>query len=300
MTGRSAIASHAYLILAHAQFQTLEKLVGLLDHPRNDIFIHVSARSKDFDPAPIQRAAVSSSVTFIPRQKANYEGFSVTQSILGLLSSALVRPHAYYHLLSGMDLPLRGPDEVLSFFDQQDQPLEYVHFSPDEELPAVRYRTSLYHPLQELIGAPSHPRVNLALRAVNRGVTGIQPLVGVDRLRHAGFEMKYGSTWFSITQELAEYVQSRRPWIKRTFRSTFCPDEHFLQTLVFNSAFRDLVANRPIRLIDFERGANGRPYVFRTSDLPELESSECLFARKFDASVDAEVIEAVAAGVRAG
>jgi hypothetical protein len=288
-----ATGSHAYLIMAHAQFGTLEKLVRLLDHPRHDLFIHVNARSTDFDPEPIRRAAVRSRVTFVPRRRVNYGGYSVTECALELLSCALSRPHTYYHLLSGMDLPLRSKEEVLSFFDDLDGPLEFVHFSPDEEVPSIRNRMALYHPLQEFMVKPGHPRINLAMRAVDRGVLGTQRRLGVDRLRGSDFELKFGSTWFSITEELAEYVQSRRAWIRQTFRSSYAADEHYLQTLVFNSDFRDRVATRPIRLIDFKRGVNGSPYVWRTTDLPELMSSGCLFARKFDESVDGEVIDEV-------
>ena len=31
---------HAYLIIAHNEFEVLQKLVGALDDPRNDIYIH--------------------------------------------------------------------------------------------------------------------------------------------------------------------------------------------------------------------------------------------------------------------
>ena len=31
---------HAYLILAHNEFEVLRKLISALDDPRNDIFIH--------------------------------------------------------------------------------------------------------------------------------------------------------------------------------------------------------------------------------------------------------------------
>ena len=34
----------------------------------------------------------------------------------------------------------------------------------------------------------------------------------------------------------------------------------------------------------------GNPYIYKTEDLPELISSECLFARKFDENVDKKVI----------
>lgn len=40
---------HAYLIIAHNDFDILEKLLVLLDDDRNDIFIHIDKKVKSFD-----------------------------------------------------------------------------------------------------------------------------------------------------------------------------------------------------------------------------------------------------------
>ena len=40
---------HAYLIMAHNNFGILEKLLMLLDDQRNDIYIHIDKKVKDFD-----------------------------------------------------------------------------------------------------------------------------------------------------------------------------------------------------------------------------------------------------------
>ena len=41
---------HAMLIMAHKQFEILEKLMRQLDHVRNDLYIHIDRKSKGFDP----------------------------------------------------------------------------------------------------------------------------------------------------------------------------------------------------------------------------------------------------------
>lgn len=37
---------HAYLILAHSNFDQLQILLNLLDYPDNDFFIHIDKKSK--------------------------------------------------------------------------------------------------------------------------------------------------------------------------------------------------------------------------------------------------------------
>ena len=42
---------HAYMIIAHNEFDLLEILVRLLDDPRNDIYVHIDAKVKEY-PRP--------------------------------------------------------------------------------------------------------------------------------------------------------------------------------------------------------------------------------------------------------
>lgn len=40
---------HAYLIMAHNNFYTLEILLRMIDDSRNDIFVHVDKKVESFD-----------------------------------------------------------------------------------------------------------------------------------------------------------------------------------------------------------------------------------------------------------
>ena len=40
---------HAYLIMSHNDFYILEKLLRLLDDRRNDIYVHIDKKVKNFD-----------------------------------------------------------------------------------------------------------------------------------------------------------------------------------------------------------------------------------------------------------
>lgn len=42
---------HAFLIVAHTNWNQLKTLITLLDDSRSSIYVHVDAKSKDFDPA---------------------------------------------------------------------------------------------------------------------------------------------------------------------------------------------------------------------------------------------------------
>ena len=85
---------------------------------------------------------------------------------------------------------------------------------------------------------------------------------------------------------------------------TLCCDEVFMQTMLLGSPFAgglwDLGAGEgsACRLIDWTRSEGAGPHTWRMGDWPVLESSQMMFARKFDRNVDAEVIEALTRVVR--
>ena len=76
--------------------------------------------------------------------------------------------------------------------------------------------------------------------------------------------------------------------VYRGFRCTFCPDEHYKQTVFYNEIlggkpFRfylnhdDGAHTTNMRLIDWERG---KPYCFTIDDFDEIEHSSAMFCRK--------------------
>lgn len=42
------MGKHAYLIIAHNNFYILKKLIALIDDERNDIYIHIDKKTKNF------------------------------------------------------------------------------------------------------------------------------------------------------------------------------------------------------------------------------------------------------------
>lgn len=105
-----------------------------------------------------------------------------------------------------------------------------------------------------------------------------------------------GANWVSITHSLTKYIIEQKNLIKKLFEKTLCCDEFFVQTLVWNSKYRENVYSFEedyfacLRLIDWKRG---NPYVWRNQDYEELMNAPHLFARKFDENIDQEVIDKI-------
>ena len=155
----------------------------------------------------------------------------------------------------------------------------------------VRYK--YYYFFQKYIGNGKDKK-SLVFRLINKISIIIQKLARVDRLdyqdKHAA-----GSQWFSITAGFAKYILDHKEDIERKYKYGVCVDEVFIQNLLFNSSyvnnlFHDHQLNNisgNFRLIDWKRG---NPYIWKMEDKKNLLNSPCLFARKFDQTVDEKII----------
>jgi core-2/I-Branching enzyme len=280
---------HAYLIMAHHQFELLTLLVSLLDDERNDIYIHIDSRSKSFLPETIVAAAKKSQIYFTRRIEVNWGSSSQILCELTLLEMATNNQHYdYYHLLTGQDLPIKSQNYIHEFFSQN-RGKEFVRFQSDSfgYLDRVKYYWFI-----DSLGRGIKERHTLAHEMVR-----VQRILGVSRVRPEMVFQK-GTNRFSITDNLARYVISQKDLIQNSYRHTLCCDEVFLQTLIVNSSFVDNLYWRKfdddirsiMRLI---RWKNGTPHTFTIEDLDDLMVSEMLFALKFDLDKDDAVVEQV-------
>lgn len=286
---------HAYMIVAHNQFFLLQKLCQLLDDPRNDLFIHIDAKVNDFDPKMLTSAVKYSEITFVDRISISWGGMSMVRCELLLLKAAMDHSeYSYFHLISGVDLPLKNVDTICNFFEMNSGK-EFIHFCTNQfcESDAVVDRARLYYFLQEKAGRGPN-----LLSYIQKIDLIAQKVLGVDRRKKLGKTVACGSQWFSITQALAKYILEQESWIISHFNNTLIPDEMFLQTLVGGTPFEDHLYltdekgdyRSCLRYVDWRRG---NPYVFRSVDFDDLIRSPYLFARKFDLNVDAQIVEKI-------
>lgn len=283
-------SKHAYLIIAHNEFYILEKLIILLDDYRNDIYIHVDKKVKNFEFDYYKNIVKKSNLIFVDRIDVRWGDFSQIESELILLKKATKFKYKYYHLISGVDLPLKSQDYIHRFFEINNGK-EFIHFCTDEQTKKVLNRVQHYHFMR--LYRNGNKYISYLVRKFDKLFNKVQFFI--KRNWEKNIEIKYGSNWFSISHDFALYVISKENWIKKHFKNTFCADEIFIQTIIYNSKFKSNIFNKKMnddyeasmRYIDWNRGT---PYIFREKDLKDLIISNRLFARKFSAKVDKKVI----------
>lgn len=269
---------HAFLILAHDNFDLLKYLISLLDDDRCDIFIHIDKKKE------CPNLSTSKSNLFVFSEfDVRWGDFSIVQAELFLYEQALKATkerYNYFHLLSGVDLPIKPMDEFYNFLEKN-YGNEFVSFESCESK-RITDRVAKWHVLTKYYKSPFFIRNMVKiLRFVPEHVMNF-----FVKRSDVGIVAK-GSQWCSLTYDAVEYIMTKRDFINKRFINCCCPDEHFIQIILYNSMFRNKIINNNLREIDFNRSPNGAsPYTWTTSedDFKILSDSKGFFARKFSLS----------------
>lgn len=279
----------AILIIAHNNQYILEKIIETLDSEYFDFYIHIDRKS-NLDVKKIKSIGKISKVTILKQIDVRWAGYSQVQCELLLLKEAVkYGTYDFMHLISGVDFPIKTATEIYQYF-YENKETEFVHFQseafPEEKVKWIKY----YHFFRKF------SRKNNLLKVLEEVSLWFQKVIGINRMKKSNFQFMTGANWFSITNDFATYVVSKEKEIEKQYRNTRSADEIFMQTLLFNSKFRDRVKmpnyinnySSCMRCIDWERGT---PYTYDINDLEMLKKSNYMFARKFDSNKDKEIIE---------
>lgn len=273
---------HAYLILAHNEPKILRILVSLLDDVDNDIYIHIDAKSDFLQFADIGNVCEKSKCVFLNKRfTVHWGGFSIIKTEMLLFDYAIKNGnYNYFHLMSGVDLPIKSISYIKSFFEENNG-YEFIGFdkiiTDNHAQDRIRFRY-LFIDYNPRCLSFITPRLNgLSLRLQNWFKLYREPFV----------EIKHGSQWCSLSCSFVKYLLSKTQIIEKIFKYSLCPDELYKQTILWNSPFREKIYsiddNLKSSLYEIEWGSNPglHPFTFTMKDKERLMMSDQLYARKF-------------------
>ncbi len=287
---------NAYCIIAHNNFNLLSELLAFLDDSNNDIYVHLDKKIRNAKGIikSLQSNCQRASIIFIRRINVNWGGESQVKCEIELLKAATEKYHDYYHLISGVDVPLKTQNEM-NLFLKANYGKQFISIEEGINCEAWMNRFEYFHFFSEMLRWYQSIRwINWIIRMPYRIFYRVQKIFKVRR-KH-GVQFRKGSQWFSVTHECVLFlIQKYESKYQRLFRWTFCPDEHVFQTILFNEEHEFELSNmrdnsRNLRYIDWERG---HPYIFRLNDYDELMLRPEFFARKFDAIVDSNIVNKI-------
>lgn len=289
--------SLAYLILAHQRPRQFARLFHAIHHRDDTIVLHVDARA----PAEMHTLAAGfaaglANVRLLPPRRIVWGGFGIVDAQLAAMTAALGSPLPWAHFvnLSGQDFPLRPRHEILASLSAQPE-ANFVHwFDPLREpfWKNARTRLTRYHLTHPALHRLLHVRgLGWRLRRLLGCRDGLPVIPYYHRRWPCFFRYFGGSNHVVLTRAACQYLtRAALPQrLARWLRPAANPDEIFYQSALLNGPLAATVVNDDRREIDFKLHA-AHPRVFTANDLPRLEVSDKLWARKFDETVDDRIL----------
>lgn len=281
---------HAFLIMAHNNWYTLEKLIQIIDAPWNDIYLHVDSKSKGFRKNSILSIPKTSTIQLTKRHDVTWGNESQIKAEMELFKTAYCNgPYYYYHFLSGADLPLLSAKDLYNYFE--DKECNYLHTEPNAT--PFEWRLKSYINVFRSFPTFARKRLNI-LSEICQHKMHINRLIW---LKNQYPILGKGHNWCDLTHRAVEKLIQAEGNIRKFTRFTHCSDEMYKQIVLLNQPEEQIgaISNIDIRYIDWSEN-NNHPRTLTINDYDSLMNSTsqgCVFARKFDANIDQSVIDKI-------
>ncbi|MBD2526707.1 beta-1,6-N-acetylglucosaminyltransferase [Nostoc sp. FACHB-133] len=278
----------AYIISAYKYPQQLIRLVNKLNADKTSFLIHVDKKTNNkIYQEMVQGLSKYSNVCFLDRHKCYWGDFGhVLASIKGIKKIFDSNISCdYIILLTGQCYPIKSNKQIRDFLKQLNSH-SLVNFSP---LPNDAWIKGG----EERGGMDRIEYFYLNLFNKRFPVSFFQHQLKRKFLK--GFKPYGGSSYWCVSRELAEYINSfinHNPDFVDFFRNVLIPDEIFFQTIIMNSPFKEKIISNHMTYTLW-KDYSDHPEILGINHFNKLSQSSCLYARKFDATKDSQILDSI-------
>jgi hypothetical protein len=275
----------ALIIFAHKQPDQIERFIKRMHHPSFDFYIHLDKKISIDSFIFLEKIE---NVFFIRnRKEVIWASHRFTEAILNSTEEVLAsnRSYDFVGTFSGQDYPVQSAEAIANYYANR---LNHSFFSMEESdsfwWSHAITRINKYHFTYFKF----------------RGRYRLQFIVNALLPKRAFpiFDQLYGGpngSWWTLSTDCASYLvdfMNKNKRLQRFAKYTWCSDEFLIATIIMNSIFKNSVINDCGRYIDWSQGG-ANPKILRVGDFESIISSNKLFARKFDLSIDASILNKI-------
>ncbi|WP_272946833.1 beta-1,6-N-acetylglucosaminyltransferase [Lactiplantibacillus xiangfangensis] len=283
--------------MANRNFHQLQRLISLLDDSRNDIYILIDKTSKE---ARTHLTSKKSGLFILKEIPIYWGSYSQIKAELLLFSNAALKQYTYYHLLSGLDLPLTSQNNIHHFFDKHSN-CQFVSYScmSDKLSLSMRKRKHIFQKSFRI--SRKNP-----LYLLFKGIRKIETKY-LEKTTHQLDDIRFGSNWVTLSDEFVQKIVKKENIVDvyHQFSHGYLVDELFIPYELKKFKMQNTVYHQdPVHDIEDEFQGNlryinwwdGSPLIWTSKNFHELEKAKQaghFFSRKFDETVDATIIDLV-------
>lgn len=285
----------AYIIEAHKYPNQVYRLVSRLNDGFSEFFIHIDIT---VDIAPFKIFSdFNNIVHFIERANSKWAGFGSVQATLNGLKAVKASGKKFDRiiLLSGQDYPIKSNNYINDFFANSPHSVFVDYFPiPDYKKWPGSDRGGWYRVDKYYIGLKWYETFcSKCLNLLSNYIPFLK------RNIPNGMKPYTGSAWWILDMYALNYIldyDKNHPEYRAFHQFTFVPDELYMHMLIANSTDETVVRsveNNDKRFMIWETSYCAHPNTLRKTDFQAIQSSDGLFARKFDENTDAEILDLI-------
>jgi hypothetical protein len=274
----------AYIILAHKLPEQLVRLVKKLNTETTSFFIHVDKKTDaEKYRKMVTPLSTLENVHFLRRRVCQWGTFSQVQTTLDGIRKILELQldFDYTILLTGQDYPIKSKEYIQKFFEKREGK-SFLEYFP---LPTEIWK-------HENGGMNRIIYWHLYFFGHHRKIF---PRFDQSHLKLLGnFRLFGGSAYWCLSRDSIEYINEflhQDDSFIKFWKYARIPDEILFQTILLNSHLKDTLINDNFRYIVW--GDSSHPEILCKPDYEQLVNSNKLFARKFDVTIDSDVLDMI-------
>lgn len=269
-----------YTITLYKQPEQFAWLWRVLYNRHDGFVLHVDRKTPDDVYRRFHEIAGDApNIHWLTRQSVVWMGPGLVDVELQAIGAALQKFKDFDYLinLSGQDFPLRHRDDIVAELETR--------------------RGANYISMEALATLPFHIRRRPHLVTLQIGDRLIK--TPLPRPIPSGLQIRWkGSWWHVLDREFCRWVAAspKASAYQRFLRHVQVPDELYFQNVIMDSPFAATVADRNRTFVKWS-GQGGSPDTLGMADHDTLLRSSMFFARKFDATVDGEILQKLATSI---
>lgn len=263
------------IITAYRDYEGLSRMLGALS-TRALCFVHVDRKSA-ITRAQTARLDAMDNVRAIRRYRVNWGSVYHLHALLDLCRMALADPRVtHLHLISAQDFPTVSADAFDRFFDGDTR--IHMQYLTTADYPELTHRYEHFHFMHWLNYRDMSERAQNWVGRIDRWQDALH-------VRRKLSLPRKGLVWLSLPREAAEHAalapQNRR--LLRRLRYTYIPEEFYFQNAFAGTPWEEKITGGALRFSIWDEPQRGTPALLDERDLPAIDASGCMFARKVEA-----------------
>lgn len=280
----------AILLTAYKDIAFIQRTIDAFNDDYS-FYIHLD-KKQNYDEADIAALKGNRKVKLVLKKyKIHWASVRHLEAILDLAREACKdKSIEYIHSITGQDFPVKSPEQISDFL-AKNKGTEYIGAV---KLPCSHWiggginRIEYYTPYEYLNAKGKGSYLIKAMRTM-------QKIVGFKRKLPSEFSELYGGLiYFTLTRGAVNYCLNyldENPHVFDRFKYTFSPEEILLQSILFNSPFKDRICNDNLRFMIWSMRDGQSPAILDERDYEKIELSNAIFARKFDSKISSGLID---------